>query len=167
MDRSKFDFTFENWLDSSVDSPGKGMWLWIFHVDKIPPHIGLSQDKMFFSLKSNGRDEISVNKLIQTVVNKNIKCICLNLNYTISEAAVRMVFSHYERAVSSKLSCLSPIREILNVSNEIKKLSELLHVLSDLDLLDGMRSYNVSKDEMGILKYDVSDIDKRLNLLHA
>ena len=82
MEKWKFDFTFEKFRKSETISPESDVLLWMFHVDKIPPHVGISQNDLFFSLKSNGRDEIPVSKLIQIIENKGIKCIKLNLKYT-------------------------------------------------------------------------------------
>ena len=167
MEKLKFDFTFEKFRETEAISSESDLLLWMFHVDKIPPHVGISQSDLFFSLKSNGKDEIPVNNLIHIIENKNIKCIVLNIRYILDSQNIRDVFSRYDRAVSSKISCLSPIKEVLNTPDKVQKLSDLLCYLDDLNLIQEICCYNVTNDELGILKYDVSEIDNRLNLLHA
>ena len=52
-----FDFEFDHIIKDEVDlAPEQGLFLWVFHADKIPPHIGISLDGCFFSLKSSGVD---------------------------------------------------------------------------------------------------------------
>lgn len=167
MDKLRFDFTFDHLEYSRDFIDVNKLSLWIFHIDKIPPHVGLSQQGIFFSLKSNGRDEVPTKKLIQIVENKYIKCIILNLKNNTGVDDIRKVFNKYERAFSSTISCLTPIKEVLNISDRASKLSELLTVLNERNLLSTYCSYNVTQSELGILKYEVSDIDHRLNLLHA
>ena len=77
------------------------------------------------------------------------------------------VFSGYDRAVSSKISCLTPIKEVLRIPDDVRKLSELLSYLNNHNLIEEFCGFNVTHEELGILKYDVSEIDNRLNLLHA
>ena len=167
MEKLKFDFTFEKFRRSNTISPNSDALLWVFHVDKIPPHVGLSQDDVFFSLKTNGRDELPVEVLAQIVKNKRIKCIILNIKFNLNLQNTRDVFSRYDRAISSKISCLTPIKEVLKVPGTIQKLSDLLNHLEDLNLIQEICYFNVTNEELGILKYDVSEIDNRLNLLHA
>ena len=50
---------------------------------------------------------------------------------------------------------------------EVMKLSDLLKVLKERDLITGWHSLNVSEQQAGILSYDLFDINERLNKLHA
>ena len=145
----------------------EGLSLWIFHIDKVPPHVGLSVGDMFFSLKSNGRDEIPIIKLIQLIDKKEIKSVVLNLRVNIFLSEVRRVFSLYDRAFSVKTSCLAPIKEVLNISDNVTKLSELLSHLNDNNILSEYHGFNVTESELGILSYGPEDIEKRFNRLHA
>ena len=47
--------------------------LWVLHADKIPPHIGLSKNDQFYSLKVSGKDEgLPVRNVLQIIEKKNI-----------------------------------------------------------------------------------------------
>lgn len=167
MDKLMFDFSFNHLKCFQEYKGGDTLSLWIFHVDKIPPHVGVSQDGVFYSLKSNGKDKSVEDSVLQIIENKRIKCIVLNLKYKSSRAVVQAVFDQYDRAFSSEVSCLTPIKQILDFDNDIPKLSSLLSELESRNMIAGYSGFNVTKSECGILKYAVSDIDKRLNLLHA
>lgn len=145
----------------------KGVYLWVFHVDKVPPHVGISGGDLFYSLKSNGKDQLPVKRVIEIISNKEIKCVKLNLRYNIMNDEIRTIYAKFDTAHSLKTSCLAPIKEVLNVPDSIMKLSELLLFLRDHNLLKEYTHFNIANSELGILKYGLEDIEKRLNLLHA
>ena len=55
----------------------------------------------------------------------------------------------------------------MRMPKEVMKLSDLLKVLKERDLITGWHSTNVSEQEAGIRAYDLFDINARLNKLHA
>ena len=167
MDKLIFDFSFNHLEYLQEYNGGDTLSLWIFHVDKIPPHVGISQDGFFYSLKSNGKDYSLESSVFQIIENKNIKCLILKLRKKSKKTVIQAVFDQFERAFSAEVSCLTPIKEILNLDKNIPKLSSMLNELESQNMISGYTSFNVTKSECGILKYEVSDIDKRLNLLHA
>lgn len=165
METFDYKFTKVNHLSSVSDE--EDLLIWVFHVDKTPPHIGISTQGVFFSLKSNGQDKIPVDKVSYMVKNKNIKLIKLKLNIRLSIALVEHVFNSFTSATSARCSCLSPIKKVLDVPNEIPKLSDLLIYLDGAKKISGWSAQNVSVEEAGIKSYAVSDIEKRLNFLNA
>lgn len=165
METFDYKFTKVNHLSSVSDE--EDLLIWVFHVDKTPPHIGISTQGIFFSLKSNGQDKIPVDKVSYMVKNKNIKLIKLKLNIRLSVALVEHVFNSFTSATSARCSCLSPIKKVLDVPNEIPKLSDLLIYLDGAKKISGWSAQNVSVEEAGIKSYAVSDIEKRLNFLNA
>ena len=167
MDTSKFDFTFDHLKIISDFNENDGVWLWIFHVDKVPPHVGISQGNFFYSLKSNGKDEIPVSKVIEIVENKRIKLIKLNLNFNIKTVDIYQAFAQYDKAENLLTSCLAPVKNILKAPENILKLSDLLFFLKQNNAIAGYHYFNVKKSELGILKYGVEDIERRLNILHV
>ena len=165
METFDYKFTKVNHLSSVSDE--EDLLIWVFHVDKTPPHIGISTQGVFFSMKSNGQDKIPVDKVSYMVKNKNIKLIKLKLNIRLSVALVEHVFNSFTSATSARCSCLSPIKKVLDVPNEIPKLSDLLIYLDGAKKISGWSAQNVSVEEAGIKSYAVSDIEKRLNFLNA
>ena len=71
------------------------------------------------------------------------------------------------RATSSGCSCLVPIREALQITENVQKLASLLNHLEAYNKIEGWYANNVSFNEAGIRPYEVHDIEKRLDLLNA
>ena len=167
MDTSKFDFTFDHLKIIPEFKENDGVWLWIFHVDEVPPHVGISQGNFFYSLKSNGKDDLPVIKVLEIIENKEIKSILLNINFTIKTVGIYQAFAQYNKAENLMTSCLAPIKNVLSAPENILKLSDLLFFLNENNAIAGYRYFNVNKSELGILKYGVEDIERRLNILHV
>lgn len=167
MERLKYEFRFKNLPRLASISEVNDVLIWIFHIDKIPPHIGISSQGIFFSLKSNGKDYIDTNYVNQISVNKGIKLLKVKLRFNISSSYIERIYEDYTFATSAECSCLSPIKKVLNMPKEVMKLSDLLKVLKERDLITGWQSINVSEQEAGIRAYDLFDINARLNKLHV
>ena len=75
----KYEFRFQNLPRLASISEVDDVLIWIFHVDKIPPHIGISSQGVFFSLKSNGKDSIGTSYVNQISINKGIKLLKIKL----------------------------------------------------------------------------------------
>ncbi|MEJ6590194.1 MAG: hypothetical protein QNL43_10390 [Crocinitomicaceae bacterium] len=163
---SVFEYSFEPTVELSSVSEENDVLLWIFHVDKRPPHIGISSRGMFFSLKSNGKDVSKCIVVNEVVDNKSIKCVKVKLRFNISLTQILGTFDSFTYAMSSDNSCLSPIKIVLEMPSYIMKLADLLKELERRNKIEGWVSKNVKKKELGILKYSLTDIDARLNQLH-
>ena len=166
-ERLKYEFRFKNLPRLASISEVNDVLIWIFHIDKIPPHIGISSQGVFFSLKSNGKDSIETNYVNQISVNKGIKLLKVKLMFSISSGYIERIYEDYTCATSAECSCLSPIKKALNMPKEVTKLSDLLKVLKERDLIAGWHSLNVSVQQAGVLSYDLFDINERLNKLHV
>ena len=92
---AQYEYKFQSKHQLNDVSDDSDQLIWLFHVDKIPPHIGISSQGVFFSLKSNGQDEISTYKVNQIVENKSIKLIKVKLRCVLSSSALKEVFANY------------------------------------------------------------------------
>ena len=166
-ERLKYEFRFKDLPRLASISEVNDVLIWIFHIDKIPPHIGISSQGVFFSLKSNGKDNIAASYVNQISVNKDIKLLKVKLRFNINSSYIERIYEDYTCATSAECSCLSPIKKALNMPQKVMKLSGLLKVLKERDLIVGWHSLNLSDQQAGILYYDLFDINERLNKLHA
>ena len=164
---AQYEYKFQSKHQLNAVSDDSDQLIWVFHVDKTPPHIGISSQGVFFSLKSNGQDEIPTSKVNQIVENKSIKLIKIKLRYRFSPSALKQVFANYTSATSAVCSCLIPIREALQITENVQKLASLLKYLEKHNKIEGWYAENVSFDEAGIRPYEIRDIEKRLDLLNA
>ncbi len=149
-------------IEDSKLIPRDGVLLWVWHVDKIPPHIGISTRGSYYSLKANGKDEGLVLSLIESIIEKKkIKTLVFALDREFSIEEVDTIFSQFTETVPLKITCLNPIKSLLSF-NEAGKLSELLSALDGNDLILDVYGYNIGNQFGGLEKYTEKDIHSRL-----
>lgn len=138
-------------------------YLWVLHADKIPPHIGCSLDSKFFSLKINGKDHgLPVDSLLEIITKKKVSTILIQLNSVIDSEELHRVFSQFTAIFPGKNTCLSPITSLLDCSETVFKLSDLLNYLDDQSAMKNVFGLNLGNDYTGIPEYDQEDITNRL-----
>ena len=159
-----------NHIDPLKDSETlqKGIYLCIIHADKIPPHIGLSIDGEYFSLKAKGKDVgVPVGEVIKIVSKKSIKTLFVRLNMTLTFQQVFDSYANFSKTVVFKTSCLSPIKAVFPIGDDrnIQKLTDLLVYLESKNVIKEVFGVNIDETYSGIPYYEVEDIHKRLELL--
>jgi hypothetical protein len=160
-------FEFENVLVLNSESALKeGFFLWIWHADKIPPHIGCSINGVYFSLKVNGKDDKKDSDNALFVIHqKKIATVFVKLKTQINSENVQTIFNGYEKAGRNGQTCLAPITEILSCSDSISQLATLLKFLESKQQIESVFGLNLTKDYTGIPAYTKIDIDNRLRTL--
>jgi hypothetical protein len=144
----------------------KGCKLWVWHADKIPPHIGFSINGAYYSLKVKGKDSgIPVERIVDLIAKKGCSTLVFELKLSLTKNQVDIVFSRYDKAASDTATCLTPIKEIIDENMEVEKLADLLHILSQNHALGKVFSLNLDDDYQGIPAYSKREIENRLNEL--
>ncbi len=159
------DYTLENIIHSSLDDINEqGFLLWILHADKIPPHIGISFEGKFYSLKANGKDHgVDVNSIKSIIERKKITTLIVEMRNEAMKSNINSCFCQYEETVPHEITCLDPIKVILGYP-QTEKLTELLKVLVANNEIVTVHGINTEKFE-GIVDYDVKAIHTRLEKL--
>ncbi len=140
--------------------------LWIWHADKIPPHLGLSVSNNYFSLKSNGKDMgLPVAKVENILENKPIVTLALDLKANFDVSEIRAIFSEYDKAEAGKDTCLSPINDLFKTKSIT--IHSFLDYLTESSLINGVYGFNVPPNFEGIPMYSMEDIQNRLKLLES
>jgi hypothetical protein len=141
----------------------KGFFLWIWHADKIPPHIGCSLNGHYFSLKVNGKDEgLLTSKVVSVIENKKIPSVFVQLKKDFIPSEIQTVFANYQLAESTKNTCLTPITELFQCSDSIFQLSELLKYLKERGEIETVFGLNLTEDYRNLPNYTQDDITSRL-----
>lgn len=154
-------FQFENILPMEQLDSSKNL-LWIWHATKIPPHIGVSSDGCYFSLKVSGKDvDLNVDKVMALAQSKSIAMICVELKHEFSTKDLNRIFGSYSMAASDAATCLSPIKDLLELPI-VRQLSELLQKLEENNTLGGIFGMNLPSDYERIPKYSSAEIQQRL-----
>ncbi|MBI1837355.1 MAG: hypothetical protein HYR91_08835 [Flavobacteriia bacterium] len=144
----------------------QGIYLWIWHANKIPPHIGISENGCYYSLKVNGKDEgLPLKKVKNIIVAKKIGVFIVELKEDNLIKNIPKTFSLFEKAVSNQTSCLTPIQELLGFSGERMILAQLLNKIRKNNTLGEVFSINLECDFNGILAYGNDEIEARLKHL--
>ena len=141
-----------------------GTYIWVIHADKIPPHLGISSDGMFFSLKVTGVDfDLPADRLLKTFDRKWIPLLIIETD-SISVKDLRIVYSHYESAKDGGNTCLSPIKEVFDLE-KVNAIHELLKDLKGKSKVKGVYGKNLPCHYKGIPQYELDAVNERLRKL--
>jgi hypothetical protein len=165
-----YSLAIEHWEEIHVNELNQGIYLWIFHADKIPPHIGISKDGIYFSLKVTGKDtHIPVPKVVHILDKKKIPTILIRTSHnSIQTTDLQNVYTKYENANQTGISCLTPITEIYFSTPLDLILSELVNLLNEAGVVEKFYGRNLTTDFKGVPYYTKKEVIERLeNLSHA
>jgi hypothetical protein len=169
MESLKCDFEFDSIERDFQKFNHQKTLIWILHADKIPPHIGISAQGQFFSLKVSGKDEFfPINKLSELLVSKKIATVLIELECRISLQEIAEKFGEFSQAVDLQSSCLVPIKELVLTNEKVNQLKELLEILKKKGLINRVFGLNLNPSYQGIPHYSTDEIKFRLEKLkHA
>lgn len=140
-------------------------YLWIWNPTDIPPHMGISIDSSYFSLKSSGVDlGLDVAEMIQRIERTEIQVIALEIDQAFTRVECESIFSNYTRTVPMETTCLAPIKVVLKEDAPLK-LSELLDILDSANRIRRATGWNISTTNIELPEYSVKDIHKYLTSL--
>lgn len=140
-------------------------YLWVWNPTSIPPHMGLSAEGSYFSLKSNGVDyNAELNDLIGVIERKQLPVLAIELKADFDVARCQAVFSQFERTIPHQVTCLRPIKTVLNF-DEAQKLSELIEALEQAQSLGEITGWNINQSSIELPEYSTADIHAHLDSL--
>jgi hypothetical protein len=169
MESLRCDFEFDS-IDFNIENLNlQKNLLWILHADKIPPHIGISAEAHFFSLKVSGKDEyMPVFKLIDILNFKKISSVVIELDSCITEYELANKYKKFDRAEDLGSSCLIPIKELFFPDSKVNRLKDFLDILKEKKLINRVFGLNLTDTYKGISYYTIEEIEFRLEKLkHA
>ncbi len=139
--------------------------LWVWHADKIPPHIGFSIRNSYYSLKANGKDEnVALDKILLIIERKKIKTLCFALDFKLEVADLATIYSLFKTTIPGEITCLAPIKKI--VGNVLAtKLTELLEDLYSKGKVRQVYGHNIDDSFEGLYDYSLLDVHSRLQKL--
>ncbi len=158
------EFTFPELVPlPSVVALQTGFFLCVLHADKIPPHVACVVDGQFFSLKVNGKDEsIDVSTLLKALSLKKVPTLFIRVNNNITCSEVVRCYGDYSAIEVGKNTCLSPVIDLFECGDRVKKLSDLLRLLTQESLLKEVFKLHLEEDYTALPYYSNEDIEQRL-----
>lgn len=161
------DFTFPELTFGWPEKLSTGAWLWIWNADRIPPHIAISRGQNYFSLTYR---DCEIQKNVAAMARKAkrtaIPLVLVNISDWSFERDFTAIFQQYERAKVGGPTCLTPVKEVLGLTNGVSQLAELLTEIEKHLHLKQVFAVNLSRTYRGIPNYTVSEIMSRIELLH-
>lgn len=152
-------------LNSVIEFDSESTYLWVWHADRIPPHIGVSTKNNYFSLKASGKDQaLEISAILQLIERKEIVTLAFQMNSSVSLEMIIDIFKKESKAESNGRSCLGPVKDVLNV-NSAAKIHDLLDVLYERKEINQVIGFNITDSYAGIPMYEVEEIFNRLKKL--
>lgn len=139
--------------------------IWIWNADKIPPHIGISTGKDYFSLTYRKSESLLTTSMIKKAKRSLIPLVLVEIPKEVLQSDLSAVFSKYERA-SGEITCMYPIREVMQLEG-VNQLANLLTYLDSEGLILQVSGLNLPKDYKGIPDYSMEDILRRIESLNG
>lgn len=145
-----------------------GDFIWIIQAHRIPPHIGISSDGKYYSVKAKGKDvRLSLDRLIKVVHAKNKLVVCVEVIGLKGNLLDQLdaQFTQFNEINESVKSCLTPIKEVLLPGENLETVSDLLKSLKTKQRIGRIYGLNLTEDFRGIPMYTQQDIQSRINTL--
>lgn len=161
---SKFDF--ETIIHELPSKWTERNFLWIWNADKIPPHVGLSVGKDYFSLTYKKSEHLQVSSMLKKAKRSSIPLVLVAFMEPVELTETSKIFMSYNRA-TPETTCLFPIKDVFQMNQDVKQLSDLLTNLKLSDRILDVYGVNLPNDYHGLAAYSLDDIQKRIDLLRS
>lgn len=158
------DFSINKIEQLPINKLNTGVYLWVFHANKIPPHIGISLNGLFYSLKVNSKDyRVEIDKILNIIQIKKIACLFVELK-DVDTFNLESVFKQVSKINDVYPSCLTPISVILgkDYHQKMERLSELLVILEKNQQIKSFFKLNLNPSFKGIKFYTKETIQQRI-----
>lgn len=159
---SKFDF--ESIIHEVPTKWSERNYIWIWNDDKIPPHVGLSVGRTYFSLTYKKAECLQVYSMLKKAKRAQIPLVLVAVKNQVDVMEVERCFFNHQ-AADENTSCLYPIKEVFGLGKDVKQLSDLLRYLKQKNAISSVFALNLAKDYTGIPDYSINDIQKRIHEL--
>lgn len=140
-------------------------YIWIWNADKVPPHIGISAGKEYFSLTYRKSEQLLTSSMLKKAKRSAIPLVLVEIPSEIIQQDLSITFKGYDRATNG-VTCLYPIRKALNLGNEVGQLTDLLNYLQSKEWIRNVNGVNLPEEYQGIPEYSMTDILRRIEHLN-
>ncbi|WP_343633547.1 hypothetical protein [Fluviicola sp.] len=158
------EFTFKNIRREFPEHILQKSFIWIWNADKVPPHIGISTGKDYYSLTYRKSEQLLTASMLKKAKRSAIPLILVEIPQELIRLEIAAIFSKYERA-SGGITCMYPIRETMQLEH-VSQLADLLVYLESKALIQGVNGVNLPEGYTGIPDYSMEDILKRIETLN-
>ncbi len=158
-------FLFDTIINRLPNDWRSKVYLWIWNPDKIPPHIGISNQSDYYSLTYRGIEQLDVPSLLQKANRSKTPFLLIEMSPKSLQTDFNSVFSSYDKAKVNGPTCLTPIKEILCSSSKVNQLADLLVELKKNQQNLQVYGVHLPIGYSQLPEYSVSDIMNRIGEL--
>jgi hypothetical protein len=136
----------------------QGTFIWAFHVDKVPPHVGISIDGCYFSMKASEYDfNLDVEAVYQVVQRKKISTFLIAIKDVYNLEGLKSIFREYGTKIKEGESCMTPVLRFLGENEELL-LDELLIHLFQTKRIDSVLGIHLPEQFNQLPYYTSNDV---------
>ncbi len=159
----KFSANIAPILDKSILD--LGLYLWIWKPEEKSPHLGISLDGLYFSLKiANKQENIKVETILDFIERKKKSIIFVKLETFVELELIQGVFEKFNNCQTDACSCSAPLFDILVPGVKRALLFNLLDELGRGTKIQSIYEINLAEEFHGIPFYTKEDV--QMNLLN-
>ncbi len=143
----------------------QGAFIWAFHVDKVPPHVGISIGGCYFSMKASECDfNLDVEAVYQVVQRKKIPTFLIAVKEINNLEGLKSIFKEYGIKIKEGESCMTPVLRFLGENEELL-LEELLIHLFQSKKIDSVLGIHLPEQFNQLPYYTSNDVQIHIQQL--
>lgn len=134
-------------------------FLWVWNPSEISPHLGISINGLYYSLKADDiQKNVQVELLLELIERKRRSVLFIEFNNQLDVNQVARTFDGYSSCEANNCSCSAPLFELVK-SN--KTHGVLFDLLEELDVIN-CYSKGLALPFEGIPYYSYADVERNL-----
>lgn len=166
----RFHYELTNFKSEALTSEARlstGFFLCVLHADKIPPHLGMISNGLFYSLKANGKDDgVPISLVLQIIYKRKIASLFFELSqHLIHGINVADFFDDFPAKIGENQTCLTPIKTLVKAPDSAEHIGDLMKYLEQSKHVLARITLHLPNGFSGIPYYTISDITKRIESL--
>ena len=157
-------YKFERKIDEvrSFDELNHGFVLWVWNPSQKSPHLGISLDGKYFSLKRTGKqEEVDIQVLSAHIKRKKNSVLFVELTSTLTLSYIKETFAKFTSCDADYCSCSKPIFELLDIRKENGILFDILNIQKDSII--SLKGIGLDDCFEGVPDYTYDDVLINLN----
>lgn len=160
------NITLDNLQTAEIAILNEGVYLCLFGVDKIPPHLGIIAKGKYYSASAKGnRVGEPAMGIWRRIQQGRIPSLYIELSVENSESKLTSAFSLYPKLKQDQ-TCLLPIKDFLEESGchvgNAQYVYELIPLLKELGLVKNIFSRFIEEDTFQLAIYTKEEITNRI-----
>ena len=152
-----------------------GVYLVIFHVNRVPPHIGMFACGRYYSLTATeSQVGVNIDSIWRTITSKEIETLFVQINSSPSKEVLDSIYSSYKNASAHQFTCLRPIKDFFHIHHgmsmdNVQFIFNLIPALRSASLIEKTYHLNLKfpsyENFFELLQYDMVDVYQRIEEL--